>query len=199
MKKKRCKNCKQRLVVTSFNKNKSTSDGLSYWCKQCNRVYLRQYYSVNKSNMLAQQKRHYEDNKERILARCYLYTKQYRILNREKVASTRRQYEFKKRREDLQYRLRRYLRKRLWCALKGNFKSGSAVRDLGCSIKSLKKHLERQFRESMSWDNYGDWHIDHVKPLSSFNLSEREELLKACHYTNLQPLWKTENLEKGNT
>jgi hypothetical protein len=84
--------------------------------------------------------------------------------------------------------------------LKKNAKSGSAVRDLGCSIEQLKQHLESKFQTNMSWNNYGPtgWHIDHIIPLSKFNLSIREELLKACHYTNLQPLWAIDNICKGN-
>jgi len=92
------------------------------------------------------------------------------------------------------------LRSRLNSALKNNQKVGSAVNDLGCSIEFLKKHLEKQFKEGMNWNNYGlyGWHIDHIKPLDCFDLSDREELLKACHYTNLQPLWAEDNLSKGS-
>ena len=74
---------------------------------------------------------------------------------------------------------------------------------MGCSVEELKKYLESKFYphsetgEIMSWENYGEWHIDHRKPLKMFNLSKREELLKACHYTNLQPLWAKDNLIKG--
>lgn len=82
--------------------------------------------------------------------------------------------------------------------LKKNRKTGSAVRDLGCSIKELKQRLESQFQPGMTWDNYGVyWHIDHIVPLASFNLTNREELLKACHFSNLQPLTVRENLKKG--
>jgi len=97
-------------------------------------------------------------------------------------------------------RLATNLRSRLRDAIKRNQKSGSAVRDLGCSIEFLKKHLEDQFTEGMSWSNYGryGWHIDHIIPLDSFDLTNREELLKACNYTNLQPLWAGDNLRKGS-
>ena len=78
------------------------------------------------------------------------------------------------------------LRRRLHDALKNNQKRGSAVKDLGCSVQELKKYLESKFQEGMSWDNwnYKGWHIDHIKPLASFNLTDRNQLLQACHYTN---------------
>jgi len=64
-------------------------------------------------------------------------------------------------------------------------------------IEQLKEHLEKQFDENMTWDNYGEWHIDHIIPLSSANTEE--EMYKLCHYTNLQPLWAIDNIIKANT
>lgn len=74
-----------------------------------------------------------------------------------------------------------------------------AVKDLGCTIEELKVHLESLWKPGMNWDNHAHtgWHIDHIKPLSAFNLSDPEELKKATHYTNLQPLWYNENMSKG--
>jgi len=95
------------------------------------------------------------------------------------------------------YRMRLRLRARLYNALQGGAKSGSAVRDLGCSIPELKTRLESKFQPGMSWDNYGEWHIDHIRPLSSFDLTDRAQLLQACHFSNLQPLWAVDNLKKG--
>ncbi|GAI33061.1 unnamed protein product, partial [marine sediment metagenome] len=60
-----------------------------------------------------------------------------------------------------------------------------------------KKHLEKRFVKGMSWKNYGKWHIDHIKPCATFNLSEKKEQRKCFHYSNLQPLWAKENLSKN--
>jgi hypothetical protein len=89
--------------------------------------------------------------------------------------------------------------------LKDNIKNGSAVKNPGCSLEKLKLHLEKQFyshldtKEMMTWDNHspGGWHIDHIIPLSTFDLTDINQLKQACYYTNLQPLWAKENLTKG--
>lgn len=121
----------------------------------------------------------------------------WREENLEKVRELARDYQSKRYQNDPQFKLAITLRNRLNRVIKRGQKAGSVVRDLGCSIEALKEHLERQFQEGMTWDNYGDWHIDHILPLSSFDLTDREQFLKACHYTNLQPLWKLDNLSKG--
>ena len=108
--------------------------------------------------------------------------------------------------EDIEFRIACNLRHRLRHAIKGNYKSGSAVRDLGCSIGHLKEclflkfHMNSKTGEIMSWDNYGfyGWHIDHIIPLDYFNLTNREELLIACNYKNLQPLWADKNYLKSD-
>lgn len=102
--------------------------------------------------------------------------------------------------KDIQFRISTTLRSRLRRAIKDEFKIGSAIKDLGCSIIELKSYLESKFLSGMSWDNYGleGWHIDHVKPLSAFDLSDRKQMLEACHYTNLQPLWAKDNLSKSD-
>lgn len=98
---------------------------------------------------------------------------------------------------DIHFRLKILLRKRLNAALKNNQKTGSAVKDLGCSIFEFKNYLEARFQPGMNWENQEQWHIDHIKPLSSFDLSNYEQLKIAAHYTNIQPLWAKDNLIKG--
>lgn len=91
------------------------------------------------------------------------------------------------------------LRDRLWEAIRGKVKSGSAVADLGCTVAEARAYLEALFQPGMTWENYGEWHIDHIRPLSSFSdLEDRDQLLQAVHYTNLQPLWAKDNIAKGS-
>lgn len=105
---------------------------------------------------------------------------------------------------DIQFRLRTILRSRLTKFVSGKVRTGSAVRDLGCSINNLIRYLESKFLPGMNWENHGidsgkkKWHIDHIIPLASFDLTDKEQLLKACHYTNLQPLWAEDNIRKSD-
>jgi len=130
------------------------------------------------------------------------YYKKYRKDNKDKKNINDK----KLKENNINYRISCNLRTRLSGAVKNNQKNGSAVKDLGCSIEKLKQYLEKQFYpnketgEQMTWENYGlyGWHIDHIMPLSGFDLTNRKQFLKACHYTNLQPLWAKENLKKYN-
>lgn len=100
---------------------------------------------------------------------------------------------------DIQFVMKRRLRARIYQALKtgGGNKLGGLWDLLGCSIEQLKVHLEKQFSEGMNWSNYGEWHIDHIKPCCSFDLSIDEQQAKCFHYTNLQPLWASDNQSKN--
>jgi hypothetical protein len=73
------------------------------------------------------------------------------------------------------------------------------VEYLGCSISELRGYIEEQFKVGMSWDNYGEWHIDHILPRVSFDHTKESEIFKCWHYSNLQPLWAYENFSKGAT
>lgn len=133
---------------------------------------------------------HYKDPKARTAA-----TREWRKNN-----PGRKQKAHKKRyHSDPLYRLSYDLRIRLWQALNGQRREGSAVRDLGCTLDELKEHLESQFQPGMNWENWGrrGWHIDHIRPLASFDLSDKRQLREACHFTNLQPLWWRDNLRKA--
>lgn len=99
---------------------------------------------------------------------------------------------------DPAFRMINNIRHGITKALKRNTKSGHTIELLGCSIEYLRYHLENQFTEGMTWDNYGlyGWHIDHIIPVSYFDHSDPEQQKRAWHYTNLQPLWAKDNLRK---
>lgn len=138
---------------------------------------------------------YYIANKERIDIRNKLYNR----ANAKTLTAKR----MKRMKSDPQFKMVCSLRIRLNKALKRNQKAGSAIKDLGCSIEFLKKYLEDKFSPGMTWDNHGKglgkWNIDHIKPLSKFDLTNPTEIKYACHYTNLQPMWSSENLRKGNS
>jgi hypothetical protein len=94
--------------------------------------------------------------------------------------------------------VRENLRRRVRSALAGTNKSNNTMSLIGCSLEDLKRHIESQFISGMTWDNYGEWHIDHKIPCSSFNLAIAENQHECFNYKNLQPLWAKDNLSKGN-
>ena len=104
-----------------------------------------------------------------------------------------------KRQKDPQKWTAHLLASRLRRALRTGQKGGSASRDLGCSIVAFRAYIQTQFLPGMSWNNWArdGWHLDHIRPLASFDLTDREQFLAACHYTNYQPLWAIDNLRKG--
>ena len=98
------------------------------------------------------------------------------------------------------FRIVQNLRTRMRLALNNSNKADTTQNLLGCTTEELKAHLESQFTDGMSWDNYGmnGWHIDHIIPCSSFDMLDPEEQRECFHYTNLQPLWAEDNLRKSD-
>ena len=119
-------------------------------------------------------KKYYDNNKKKIFAK-------------EKIRAA----------TDPDFKVLHNLRARIRGAIKGNCKGGSTPELLGCSIQEVRKHLESQFTEGMSWDNYGKWHVDHIIPCAAFDLKSPEKQKECFNYTNLQPLWAYDNLCKG--
>lgn len=158
---------------------------------EAHKARQRAYQQRNAERLREYRRAHYEANREHYRA----IDREWRKANKEK----KRTYWRERMANEPQVRLARALRTRLNMAISREYRAGSAVRDLGCSIAELCGHLEAQFLPGMSWENYGPrgWHIDHIVPLSSFDLTDRGQLLVACNFENLRPLWAADNLSKG--
>jgi hypothetical protein len=125
--------------------------------------------------------------------------KEYYQVNKKQINKQTSDYKVARCKVDPEFKILKTLRSRLYHALK-NQKADKKYRTkqlTGCELSFLKGYLEAKFTEGMSWENRGEWHIDHIKPCCSFDLKEEEEQKKCFHYTNLQPLWAAENLSKG--
>lgn len=142
-------------------------------------------------------KKYRESHKEEYKKKMAKYFKKHKVELREKA----RIRHYKRLLIDPAYKISLSIRARLGNFLKfwGIHKDNQTFNYVGCSKEELKIYIESKFIKGMSWDNYGrtGWHIDHIKPLCSFDLMKEEELHKACHYTNLQPLWAKDNLMKS--
>lgn len=161
----------------------------------CKKAYNGAYYLANRETLLLDKKEYFLNNQSKLLT----YKKSHYLENRQAIVAHNLKYIIARSKIDPMFRLSRNLRSRLYSAIKNNYKSGSAIQDLGCSIEELKVHLEGQFTQTMTWDNYGPkgWHVDHIRPLCSFDLSDLNQLKQACNYANLRPLWWSDNLSKG--
>lgn len=99
---------------------------------------------------------------------------------------------------NLRYKMRKNLTTRIWWAMRAKeCKSENVLKLLGCTVDELKDQLQKQFLLGMSWENYGEWHIDHIRPCASFDLIDPAQQRACFNFKNLQPLWAKDNLSKG--
>jgi len=182
MKTKICTKCKKELLIIEFCKDNKSKDKLFGYCKKCHSEKYKDWILINKEKLKVYHKNYYKNNQK-------------------KIEKQQTQYRRIRRNKDVNYRILCNLRKRLWKVLNQNKKFQRIINLLGCSIKQLKEHLEKQFKMGMSWDNYGKkgWVIDHIIPCASFDLSKESEQKKCFNWKNLQPLWAEDNLRKGDT
>jgi protein-arginine kinase activator protein McsA len=174
---KECYDCRRRLPTSEFSTVSRNKDGLSHICKGCQ---SKRYQKNYKKKIARRNKKWYGKNKQRVLDR-------------------NREY-YRKRSKDPKYRAVKNLRSRMRAAIIDGRYSKSVMELLGGDREVVLKHIESQFKKGMSWDNYGvhGWHIDHIRPCNSFDLSDPQQLKECFHYTNLQPLWAKDNIRKGD-
>ncbi len=226
--KKICAKCKESKSFDEFYKRETSKDGLRAECISCERVrrakhrkankdnikeYNRNYREANKEKIAEKKKAYHEANKEKYKAYCEANKekiadrkKAYREANREKFSQSSASY-YKKRKDNPLFRLIRNYRNSCLKAFRsiGNKKNNKSLKLLGLKDwEEFAEHLSKQFYdhpetgEEMTFDNHGlyGWHIDHIIPISS--VKTEKDIIKLCHYTNLQPLWAEENLSKSN-
>jgi len=158
-----------------------------------NKEKIKQWRLNNREKIIQQKKKHYLKNKKHYNQKC----KQWRLNNKKHIREYYHKYEKERFKIDPNYKLVKLIRNRIKSVLKGIYKSKSTIKLLGCSIEECWQHLESKFQPGMTRENHGLWHVDHIKPCSSFNLTDPEQQKICFHYTNLQPLWAEDNLKKG--
>jgi hypothetical protein len=194
------------------NKEKILKDAKEYYLKNKEKIKkCKKKFQLKNAKMLAEKakQRRIKDKekiskqrRKRYLKNVEKFKKQVRksyLKHRKKIIAHGVAYTREKRRRDPYFRLIMNLRSRIRHALKGEDKSARSRELIGCTIEELWKQLEKNFKPGMTRENYGHytWHVDHIIPCFSFDLSDPEQQKKCFHYTNLQPLWAFDNLSKG--
>lgn len=166
--------------------------------------YHREYRKANHEKLKLQHNVNRAKNLEKNRQYARKWQANKRIECRDEINARRRllrpEYTRRKMREDIHFKFRERMRLRIIKLLKPAKKSHKMIELLGCTTRDARKHIEQQFRDGMTWDNWGlkGWHIDHILPCSAFDLTNPEDQKECFHYTNLQPLWWWENLSKSN-
>jgi hypothetical protein len=165
---KECTKCKVWKPLDKYGKHNKRLDGLHCLCRVC----ITSQVSV------------------------------YRKNNRDKVNIWVKNYRYKGKREKtdayIKNKIRDNLSRRMRHVLNGRTKNESISEIIGCSHEELKKHIESTFTERMTWENYGDWHIDHIIPCAAFDHTNEYERKACWNFKNLKALWGDENMKKGS-
>ncbi len=226
-----CSKCKVEKPIEDFHKAKNRASGVKSSCKSCRSISSKDRYNSNierarergrdyakkwrqknpqkaKNNTSRWRVANPErDSQNRLRAsrknapKRAIATKAWKAAHPDQVRLSYRAYHTNRMKTDLNYRIRTNVRKRCRIAIKKGLKSGSAIRDLGCTIPEFKSYLEALFQPGMTWDNWGNghgkWNIDHIIPLASFDLTQRDQFVQAVCFINQQPMWWEENMRKG--
>lgn len=210
-----CRVCKVEKELSEFHKKKDTKDGHRNECKECVKEINKKYKDPEKTSEY--DKKRYQKKRKEILER----KKEYYVINKEVLLEKKREYydnvkirlEHNKYMRDYQkdpknkeviYRYRRnnphiiIWRSILYRTLKyfGKKKELSTLESLGYNSDELRLNIESKFKEGMTWDNYGEWEVDHIFPLSKFDKDTPVDIVNSLQ--NLQPLWFDENRSKSN-
>ena len=220
---KECSSCKDWKQLDLYYKNNVNWDKLRHECNDCLKLsrqknkekitdYNKIYWLKTQHEQKEKNKLWRENNKEQIKEKM----KEYRLLHGKEIdkkqwqqrkndekyklkqAIYRRKFEIVKRKTDINFKLKQNISRRIRELLKnfGTIKSQSSINYVGCDLKDLRNHLESTFQNGMTWENYGEWHIDHIIPCSAWNLENENEQKLCFYYKNLQALWAIDNIIK---
>jgi hypothetical protein len=221
-----CTKCKLEKPISSFCKNKLKRDGLNHVCRLCAKkakdkirehckTYKKKWYSENKEHIKEYNHRYRKANREKInkWVKSIPIEERRKWGNKEKKRERdrlrrqkpenrikHRNYCRNKYKNDIQHRLTKMLRASIRAKIKKEWKSNTSTELLGCTTEFFKQYIESKFLPTMTWENQGTlWHLDHIKPCASFDLSDPSEQKKCFHYSNYQPLFATTRTINGLT
>lgn len=179
MESKKCNICKIVKPLSDYPKDSTLKSGYRGKCKNCNNKQCRAYYDKNKDNIAKHRKKYnsLENTKKKV-----------------------REYTKNRRDNDINYKIKDNLRRRINYALNHSKKSNRTAELLGCNLEDFKLYIESLWQKGMDWNNYGKfgWHLDHIQPCASFDLTDPQQQKICFHYSNIQPLWAKDNWSKGS-
>ncbi len=220
---KKCSKCGIVRLAVEFHKSAFQKSGLECSCKLCNKIGGAAYYDLNRETILERNREayarsplKYRQTRNQWNKRNYLKEKAKKDANRDHINAVHREWkkknrnrlnsEYKERyKNDIAFHISEKCRHRIKDAIqrcrKGTMKCDRTIKLLGCSYNELKKYIEEKFTDGMSWDRViaGKIHLDHIRPICTFDLLDQEQQRIAFHYTNLQPLWARDNLRKARS
>ena len=202
-----CAKCGEEKSVKCFQISNHHTGGYFPWCKECRREYGRENYLANSEYHIKRSKEYRDAHKEELKTKRRIYMEK----NKEPLLEYRRKYTKKNRAKiNIHQNKRRHtnIAIRLHHNMQVAIRRGLLLKKdrkqrwndiLGYDTEVLRKHLEKKFQNGMSWDNYGDWHVDHVIPVSVFNFTKTTDIdfKRAWALSNLQPLWSNLNYRKS--
>jgi hypothetical protein len=218
-----CTGCRIEKDVTLFSNDKTKSDGKQRKCKECKAILDKQYRESNLEKIKKTSIKYYQENKEDIKEKVNIWRHEnieksnqtkalYYQNNREKMDLAKKAwhnenktkmqawantYMKNKYHTDMNYRIKTIMNNRIRDYI--HCKTKPTLEFLGCSMEHFKKWIEYQFDEHINWNNMGSyWHFDHVKPCSSFDLSNENDILECYQWTNIRPMEATQNMSKGS-
>jgi len=207
-----CTKCKVEKEFAEFGRLTASKDGFRHSCKECRKQYridnkqqIKQYKKENSEHIKKISKLYKLVNKDKIREQDRQYRlenkekyNQWRLDNKKTINDNANKYQKKRKSNDSLFKLRCTITSLIGNCIKrqGYKKTSKTYEILGCTFEEFKIHLENQFTKGMTWENHGEWHIDHIYPVSL--ATDEQHLIKLNHYTNLQPLWAIDNIKKSN-